>query len=210
MNNDTKVDRPPDSLLEAVVEAVVFASGEPVHADDIAGAFNGLDAEAVEDAMTRIQDRYSAAAGGLSIEKVAGGYRVATRTDVGSWVRLFFRQMNRTRLTPTTLETLAIVAYRQPITAPEIQAIRGKDPSYSLKTLLEKKMLRILGRKKVVGNPILYGTSRQFLVHFGLDNLADLPSMEDFDSFLVAVEAQKNAPVLPVEPVRAGEEEPEV
>jgi segregation and condensation protein B len=91
-------------------------------------------------------------------------------------------------LSPAALETLAIVAYRQPVTSPEIQAIRGVDPGASLKSLLEKKMLRILGRKRVVGNPLLYGTSRQFLVHFGLNALEDLPSIQDFEQFLGALD----------------------
>jgi segregation and condensation protein B len=190
---DDSRQRPPEDALDATVEAVVFASGEPVQASDIADAFDGIDLEEVEEALDRIMERYRLAGGGLQMEKVAGGYRLATRTRIGGWVRQFFREMNRTRLTPATLETLAIVAYRQPITAPEIQAIRGKDPSYALRTLLEKKLLRILGRKKVVGNPILYGTSRQFLVHFGLDSLEHLPSIDDFDDFLGALEAGKAA-----------------
>lgn len=186
--SDTDFEQPPVDLLEATVEAIVFAAGEPVPADEIAAALGGVDCEEVDRALEQIRRRYTEGKGGLAVERVAGGYRLATSPSVGGWVRQFFRQRNRTRLTPTTLETLAVVAYRQPVTAPEIQAIRGKDPSYSLKTLLEKKMIRILGRKKVVGNPILYGTSRHFLVHFGLDSLEDLPSIEDFDSFLGALE----------------------
>ena len=104
-------------------------------------------------------------------------------------MREFIRQRNRARLTPAGLETLAIVAYRQPVTAPEIQAIRGKDSTASLKTLLDKKLLRILGKKKVVGRPLLYGTSKHFLVHFGLDSLGDLPSIEAFDEFVGALES---------------------
>ena len=123
------------------------------------------------------------------LERVAGGWRLATRPEVGPWVRRFFRERNRTRLTSAALETLAIVAYKQPITAPEVQAIRGVDPSHGIKSLLEKRMIRILGRKKVVGNPLLYGTTKQFLVHFGLDRLADLPSLEEFDKFLGTLQA---------------------
>ncbi len=104
---------------------------------------------------------------------------MATQAEVGPWVRRFFQNRNRTRLTAAALETLAIVAYRQPITAPEIQAIRGKDSSAALKSLLEKKMTRILGKKKVVGNPLLYGTRKQFLLHFGFGVLgADRLSAE--------------------------------
>ncbi len=103
-----------------------------------------------------------------------------TPLEVGDSVRQFFRQRNRTRLSLPALETLAIVAYRQPITAPEIHAIRGKDPAAAIKGLLDKKLLRILGRKKVVGSPLLYGTPKQFLHHFGLNTIEDLPSIEDF------------------------------
>ena len=102
--------------------------------------------------------------------------------------RQFFRQRNRTRLSPAALETLAIVAYRQPITAPEIQAIRGVDATASLKSLLEKKLVRILGKKKVVGSPLLYGTSRHFLVHFGLNALGDLPPIDEFNAILGSLE----------------------
>jgi segregation and condensation protein B len=126
--------------------------------------------------------------GGLTVEQVAGAFRLATKPEVGAIVRQFFRQRNRTRLSPAALETLAIVAYRQPITIPEIQAIRGVDPSGALKSLLEKTMVRILGRKKVVGNPLLYGTTKQFLVHFGLNRLEDLPSIEEFDGLLGALQ----------------------
>ena len=109
-------------------------------------------------------------------------------------VRQFFRQRNRTRLSPAALETLAIIAYRQPITVPEIQAMRGVDPSGALKSLLEKSMVRILGRKKVVGNPLLYGTTKQFLVHFALNQLEDLPSIEEFDEIHRRPQGGRRAP----------------
>jgi len=128
---------------------------------------------------------------GLCLERVAGGYRLATRSEVGALMRRFFRQRHRARLSPAALETLAIVAYRQPITAPEIQAIRGKDPTAALRSLLDKRLLRLMGKKKVVGSPLLYGTSKQFLDHFGLNSLADLPAIQDFEEFVGALaEAQ--------------------
>jgi segregation and condensation protein B len=166
------------------VEAVIFAAGEPVKIDELVAAFGLADEEPVVEALERLQDEYARRQGGLSVERVAGGFRLATRSAVGAWVRQFFRQRNRTRLTPAGLETLAIVAYRQPITAPEIQAIRGVDPSGTLRSLLEKRMIRILGKKKVVGSPFLYGTTRDFLVHFGLDDLEELPSLDEFEEFL--------------------------
>lgn len=187
MNDDDR-KRPSEDLLQHAVEAVVFASPEPVHPHEIAEAFGEPDDERIERALEDLVERHAGSGGGLFVEQVAGGYRFATRPEVGEWVRQFFRQRNRTRLTPATLEALAIVAYRQPVTGPEIQAVRGKDPSYALKVLLEKKMIRILGRKKVVGNPLLYGTTKRFLEHFGLNGLTDLPSIEEFDSFLGALD----------------------
>ena len=177
----------PASELIAAVEAVLFAAAEPVHPKEIAAAFEGATEVEVAAAIEALRERYAQGAGGLTVEQVAGAFRLATKPEVGAIVRQFFRQRNRTRLSPAALETLAIVAYRQPITVPEIQAMRGVDPSGSLKSLLEKSMVRILGRKKVVGNPLLYGTTKQFLVHFGLKRLEDLPSIEEFDQFLGAL-----------------------
>jgi segregation and condensation protein B len=176
------------SALEAAVEAVLFAAGEPVHPREIAAAFEGTGEAEVLEAIEALRRRHERGPSGLVVEQVAGAFRLATKPDVGAVVRQFFRQRNRTRLSPAALESLAIIAYRQPVTAPEIQAIRGVDPSGPLKSLLEKKMVRILGRKKVVGNPLLYGTTKQFLVHFGLNRLEDLPSIEEFDQFLGAIE----------------------
>ena len=187
MSDGTRI-LPPDDLLVAAVEAVLFAAGEPVHPREIAAAFEDESTERIEEAIETLLKRLAEGPGGLQVERVAGAYRLATRQDVGSWVRRFFKQRNRTRLSPAALETLAIVAYRQPVTSPEIQAIRGVDPGAAMKNLLEKRMIRILGRKKVVGNPLLYGTSRQFLVHFGLNALEDLPSIEDFEQFLGALD----------------------
>jgi len=182
---------PPEQLV-SVLGALTFASGEPVFPREITDAFGEIDAKQVEAAFDELERALHEAGAGLAVERVAGGYRLATRSDVGAWVRRFFRQRHRARLTPAALETLAIVAYRQPVTAPEIQAIRGKDPSAALRSLLDKKLLRIMGKKKVVGNPLLYASSKHFLDHFGLNSLDDLPSIQDFDEF-VGVLAQADA-----------------
>ena len=121
-----------DDLLVPAVGAVIFASDEPVPAKEIAEAFGGIDEAEVEAAIEQLGAEHASGSSGLRIEKVAGGYRLATRTDVGALVRQFMRQRNRTRLSAAALETLAIVAYRQPVTVPEIQAIRGKDPTAAL------------------------------------------------------------------------------
>ena len=181
--------------LVAAVGAVIFASADPVEAKEIVAALGGdLTVQHVEQAIDRLEQTHRDSDTGLIVERVAGGVRLATRKDVGPWVRTFFRQRNRTRLSPAALETLAIVAYRQPVTSPEIQAIRGKDPTASLKGLAEKKLVTTLGRKKVVGSPLLYGTSRYFLEHFGLNSLDDLPSMQEFDQLVGLVEGAVAVP----------------
>lgn len=192
--SDKKPVSTPDELLVPAMGAVVFASGEPVHPSEILDSFPDLEPGDVEAAFQALQQDLDRSSAGLRLECVAGGYRLSTRPEVGALVRNFFRRRHRARLSPASLETLAMVAYRQPITAPEIQAIRGKDSSASLKNLLDKKLLRILGRKKVVGSPLLYGTSKHFLVHFGLNSLEDLPAIEDFDTFVDALESGPEAP----------------
>ena len=189
--SERDVSRPTDDLLIPAVGAAIFASDEPVGAHEIADAFGGMAVEEIEEAIGALEQVLAQTGAGLRVETVAGGYQLSTTPDVSPWVRRFFRQRNRTRLSPAGLETLAIVAYRQPVTAPEIQAIRGKDPSGPLKTLVDKKLLRLLGRKKVVGNPLLYGTSKQFLIHFGLNSLEDLPAIEDFEEFVEALATER-------------------
>ncbi len=184
---------PSAEWLSAAVEGILFAADEPATVREIGLALGGVEAAEIEAAIVEIEERYRGACGGLRVERVAGGLRLATKSEVGAWVRRFFRQRNRTRLSPAALETLAIVAYRQPITSPEIQAIRGKDPDAALRGLIERKLIRILGRKRVVGSPILYGTSRDFLIHFGLDRLEDLPSIEEFDRFLDVLESAQSS-----------------
>jgi segregation and condensation protein B len=201
--------RPPEDLLVAALGAALFASDEPVPVGELAQAFGGIPLEEMEQAVEHLREELERSASGLRVEPVAGGFQLSTTPAVGPWVRQFFRQRNRARLSVAGLETLAIVAYRQPITAPEIQAIRGKDPSAALKTLVDKKLLRSLGRKKVVGNPLLYGTSKQFLIHFGLNSLGDLPAIEDFEELVEALAAEKpelfgeaeDVPGAPIEPV---------
>jgi segregation and condensation protein B len=119
--------------------------------------------------------------GGILVEDVAGGVRLATRPEVVGWLRRFFDVASGNKLSMAALETLAIIAYRQPMTGPEIQELRGVSAAGVLKTLLERRLVRIVGRKEVVGKPFLYGTTREFLVHFGLNSLKDLPPLEEFE-----------------------------
>ncbi len=118
---------------------------------------------------------------GVMVDEVAGGIRLVTRPELGGWLRRFFEVRGSGKLSMAALETLAIVAYRQPVTSPEIQELRGVSASGVLKTLLERRLIRIAGRKEVVGNPFLYRTTKEFLVHFGLGRLKELPPLEEFE-----------------------------
>lgn len=175
----------PRPELQAAIEALLFAAGEPVSKERLLEVFDDGDREPAAEALQVLIERYRPSPeSGLLIEEVAGGYRMATRPELGDYLRRFFDSGGRGRLTMAALETLAIVAYRQPVTAPEIQELRGVSPAGVLRTLLERRLIRISGRKDVVGRPFLYATTREFLVHFGLKSIQDLPPLEEFEELL--------------------------
>jgi segregation and condensation protein B len=175
--------------ISATIEAVLFVANEPVPRQRLLELFPERHRDKVETALVEVTDRYAAARGrGIFIEQVAGGLRLVTRPELNSYLRRYFEVSGRSRLSLAALETLAIIAYRQPITAPEIQELRGVSSSGVLKTLLERRLVKIAGRKKVVGKPFLYRTTREFLMHFGLENLQDLPPLEEFEESFGAVE----------------------
>jgi len=163
--------------LQALCEAILAAAGEPVAADTVRQvAGDDVDLAEVEEALERVRARHEQESSGLLVERVAGGWRLATRPQHEAAVRAFLGVRARTRLSAAALETLAIVAYRQPITLPEINYLRGVNCSTVLRTLAERGLVRAAGRKHVVGTPLLYRTTREFLVHFGLDSLSALPA----------------------------------
>jgi segregation and condensation protein B len=170
--------------MRAILEALLYASADPVGLEELKEAFGADRAAEVEAALSGLLEEYRAEGRGLTIEQVAGGYRITTRQELAGVLREFVKRRNRTRLSRAALETLALVAYKQPVTAPEVEAVRGVNPSSILKSLLERRMIRILGRKRVVGKPFLYGTTPEFLEHFGLNSLDDLPSLEEFAGLL--------------------------
>lgn len=168
--------------MEAAVEAVLFISSEPVPRFRLVEIFDEAERETAAEAVEAVLQRYAAGEDrGIQMEEVAGGVRLITRPDMNGWLRRFFEATGSNKLSMAALETLAIVAYRQPMTAPEIQELRSVNPSGVLKTLLDRHLVRIAGRKEVVGRPFLYCTTREFLVHFGLKSLKDLPPLEEFE-----------------------------
>jgi len=184
--------------MEAAVEAVLFISSEPVPRSRLVEIFDEDERETAAEAVEAVVERYAAGADrGIQVEEVAGGVRLITRPDMNGWLRRFFEAAGSNKLSMAALETLAIVAYRQPMTAPEIQELRGVNPSGVLKTLLDRHLIRIAGRKEVVGRPFLYCTTREFLVHFGLKSLKDLPPLEEFEEQFEEASADGEAPADP-------------
>jgi segregation and condensation protein B len=173
--------------LEAAIEAILFAATEPVAADKLHALFTEDEPAEVEAALAAVIARYPGGPQqGMVADFAAGGVRLVTRPALQGYLRKYFQVTGRTELSMAALETLAIVAYRQPITAPEIQELRGVSSSGVLKTLLDHRLLRVAGRKEVVGKPFLYCTSREFLIRFGLNRLQDLPPLEELEQMLAS------------------------
>jgi len=191
--------------LEAAIEAILFVSSEPVPRGRLVELFDEDDREAAAAALAAVLERYGGEARGVMVEDVAGGVRLVTRPEMGVWLRRFFDVAGSSKLSMAALETLAIIAYRQPITGPEIQELRTVSPVGVLRTLLEKRLVRIAGRKEVVGKPFLYATTREFLVHFGLNSLRDLPPLEEFEETFGAGAGGGRLAAAPGEAGGAGE-----
>ncbi|MGH7388816.1 MAG: SMC-Scp complex subunit ScpB [Candidatus Rokuibacteriota bacterium] len=161
-----------------VVEALLFASDSPLEADRIREVLDLAEVTEARGLVDELRARYAAADSALAIAEVAGGYRMVTRAEIAPWLMKLARSRTRARLSRPALETLAIVAYRQPVSRPEVDAIRGVNSEGVLDNLLERRLLRIAGRKEAPGRPFLFETTREFLVAFGLRDLADLPKVE--------------------------------
>jgi segregation and condensation protein B len=163
----------------AVVEALIFVSDEPLSAKAIADVLKE-DREVINETLAALAQEFNGRNGGLQLREVAGGWQFATRPEYHEHVRAFLKTRPSAKLTIASLETLAVIAYRQPVTVPEILEIRGVQSPSSIKTLLDKKLIVAKGRKDTIGRPMMYGTSKEFLLQFGLKDLSELPSVEDF------------------------------
>lgn len=168
----------PSAELKAIIEALIFASPEPLSLKAMAKLLDTEPKEDVEAALAALKIEYERP-GGLQLVEVAGGYQIVTRSDLHEWVRRLFHERSTQKLSVQALETLAVIAYRQPVTAAEITEIRGVNTSGVLNTLLERHLVKIVGRKAVVGRPFLYATTREFLIRFGLNDVSDLPKVQD-------------------------------
>ena len=161
-----------------VVEALLFASDSPLEAERIREVLDLADAAAARALVEELRARYDAAERALTVVEVGGGFRMVTRPDIAPWLLRLAKTRTRARLSRPALETLAIVAYRQPVSRPEVDVLRGVNSEGVLDNLLERRLLRIAGRKEAPGRPFLYETTREFLVAFGLRDIGDLPKVE--------------------------------
>jgi segregation and condensation protein B len=174
----------PPQQVRAIVEALVFASPSPITPKEIGRVLQGVPREDWQREIEGLRSDYARDERGLQLVEVAGGFQITTRPEYNDWVRELIDPRTPTRLSIQALETLAVIAYKQPVTLPEIIDLRGVKSGGVVKTLLEKRLIRITGRKEVVGRPMLYGTTKQFLLHFGLKDLGELPRIEEFAEVL--------------------------
>jgi len=174
--------------LKPIVEALLFVSGDPLSVGRLSDVTGESNKDRLEKLIMELTGEYARANRGLQLVEVAGGYQITTRSEMAPWIKEMEKIKIASRLSRPGLETLAIVAYKQPITRSEIELIRGVDTAGVLRTLLERKLVKIVGRKEVAGRPIVYGSTREFLQYFGLPNLSALPTLKEFSDLLTVRE----------------------
>ena len=193
---ETQPERPREKNPEKIrpaLEALLFSSARPVSEKDLADVLDAT-REAVQGALARLEVAAQGSERGIRLEKVAGGWRFVTRPEFDSLLRRFHEVTERSRLSLAALETLAIIAYRQPITVPEIQELRGVNSASVIKTLFEKRLITTAGKKPVVGTPFFYRTTSEFLVRFGLNDLEELPQPGEIEEDLAATVEESALP----------------
>jgi len=172
--------------LKPIIESLIYVSEEPISVKQLAAILEGESVEDIQTAADQLTEEFNARGGGLEVRQLAGGYRITTRLEFSEYVRRYLKAQPSARLSLAALETLAVIAYKQPITIPEILEIRGVTSTSAIKTLLDRRLIVAKGHKQVVGRPMLYGTSKDFLIHFGLNDLSELPNLEDFEDLMTS------------------------
>ena len=168
------------SEIVSIVEALIFVADEPITVKMLADVTEE-DRETIDAAVEELRNEYEQREGGLQLREIAGGWQISTRTEYHEEIRAYLKTRPNAKLSLAALETLAVIAYKQPATVPEILEIRGTQSASAIKTLLDKRLIVAKGRKETVGRPMQYGTSKEFLMQFGLKDLSELPSIEDFE-----------------------------
>ncbi len=167
----------------SIVEALIFVADEPLTVKILAEILDE-DREMIESAIDELRQEYEQRESGLQLREIAGGWQISTRTEFHEEIRKFLKTRPSAKLSLAALETLAVIAYKQPATIPEILEIRGVQSASAIKTLLDKRLIVAKGRKETVGKPMQYGTSKDFLIQFGLKDLSELPNIEDFEDLV--------------------------
>jgi len=170
--------------LKEIIESLIFISLDPLTVEKIKDVLNDFPGAEIDQALAELLQSYAVSEKGIQIIQTAGGYVFTTRPEFDPWVRRLLKIDKKSRLSSAALETLSVIAYHQPITLSEISALRNVDSSYTLKTLLQKKLIKIIGRKNSPGKPLIYRTTERFLAYFGLNSLGDLPTEEEISKIL--------------------------
>jgi segregation and condensation protein B len=179
-----------------IIEALLFASDSPLSSDKIQAVLKDITLDEIERVMNSLNEKYRGEGHSFAIKKIAQGYQMYTLPDFAPWIRSLFSHNRRERLSQQSLEVLAIVAYKQPIVKSDIDRLRGVNSEGPIFTLLDRKLITIVGRKPAPGRPLLYGTTQEFLTHFGLKDLDDLPKIEELEMLLKKKEQATLAEVM--------------
>lgn len=204
---EERIPRPTDAELPSVLEALLFATTTPLSVKRLSMLTGDTPTDLIEAALGDLKARHEKPGSGLTAMEVAGGWQLATRREVADWVLALHKHRRKNPISPAVLETLAIVAYKQPLVRAEIEAIRGVDCGGVMRALLDSGLVEVLGHKEVPGRPSLYGTTELFLKTFGLKNLDELPSLGDLQKILTA--KMKDSDEGAAEPVPAAQPAPE-
>lgn len=170
------------SYIQGAVEALLFVSDKPVTIEELKEAIGDVEGRALRQALEELKTKYESEKRGMVIMEIAGGYQMLSSSEYANAIRTFYRTQKKEKLSKPALESLAIIAYKQPVTRLEVELIRGVNSDGVVNHLLEKSLIKIVGRKDVPGKPFLYGTTKEFLEYFGLRSLEDLPKLEEFAS----------------------------
>lgn len=170
--------------IKAIIEAILFASPEPLSLERMGEVLEGVNPENISTALGELDREYREPGRGFHMIRIAEGYQLATKLEYAHWIKKLNIVKKHSRLSLPALETLAIIAYKQPVTKPEIEEIRGVNVDGVIKTLLERGLIRIIGKKEIAGRPAMYGTTKEFLRHFGLNDLSELPEPDEFEEMM--------------------------
>ncbi len=171
--------------IKGAIEALLFVSDKPITLEQIKESLQTVEVDAIKEAIQSLRGEYSERGAGIAIEEIAGGYQILTQSAYASYIRNFFKTRHKEKLSKPSLETLAIISYKQPVTRADIEAIRGVNSDGVVTHLMDKELIKIVGRKDVPGKPYIYGTTKYFLEYFGLKSLKALPKLEEFPDLQV-------------------------